>query len=352
MWKEEIAMLLEEAERILRMASLSSTIRAAGNLSPPPGPVAEPERWARDGVFMQALLDPHIRRVYGAEVSACKVVEGPKRGRGARIRYNLRGRRHDEKWAISLQGIPWREHGGKAFLQGLETLRAALEGSPQAPLLPVSVAYLRPLSLLVWEAPQGASFASLIGTAEGPRAATEVGRALAVLHNTSIGLDSRRPVEKELEALRLKVERLEEGNSGLLHRALPLLEEVEKRIRAVPAKVTPTLRILHPHHILLGERVAFAKVEDLRLSHPLLDVADLLARLTLLGINRGSVQGIAEAADRFRSAYALLGATPEGSMVGFESGALLRLACTQARSEPAGRIAGRLIDQASARLET
>jgi hypothetical protein len=249
-----------------------------------------------------------------------------------------------------LQGIVWTRHGGRDLLKRLETLRAGLAGLPEVPVLPLPIVYLRPISLLVWDIPSGVRFSSLIGTKDGLEAAEKVARALAALHRAPIAIDSVRSLDQELLLWRRKAEHLGSDRPDLLAGALALLEKVEGCARKIPPSLVPMVRTLHPHHILVGERVAIAKVEEVALSHPLVDVGELLARLELFGIDHENTVKATQAADRFRLAFCEAGAASEDAIAVFEAGALLRLACAQAKQAPDAMTSERLLERAAARL--
>jgi hypothetical protein len=314
--------------------------------------VADRGRWARDPVYMQAALDPYVRAAYGFDVEGCRVVAGPARERGERLRYVFKGRAGEEKRSVTLHGVAWRVHGGRSFLTRLEALWKALEGAPHAPLLPRPVAYLRALSLIVWEVPSGVRFSSLLGTGEALAAASRVAEAMAALHRVNVELENPRSLDTELRSLRLKVERVGDLRPRLAGKAVPLFQAVEARIQSAAARRGPIVRMVHPHHVLIGERVAFGKVEDATLSHPLLDAGDFLARLTAMGLDGKRVAGddVSRVAGRFRRSYVEAGGASEEDIATFEAGALLRLACAKAREAVPDERLEHLLDQAAARL--
>ncbi len=237
-------------------------------------------------------------------------------------------------------------------------MRAALEREPDAPYLPRPIAFLKPLSLFVWEAPAGTPISALLGTGRAAEAACRVASALAALRRATVELDSIRSLDSELAALRHRVERLGGVRPDLLPRARALLADAEDRSRDSRVGPAPVLRAVRPQDVLCaGERVGLAKVKGIALSHPFLDAGDFLARLVLAGLTRGRADEVAEIADRFRRAYAAAGAGgdagkagEEDGLAGFEAGALLRLACTQAERDPRGAVARALLDEAEARL--
>jgi hypothetical protein len=144
--------------------------------------------------------------------------------------------------------------------------------------------------------------------------------------------------------------RLGELRPELLAHAQAVLRAIERPLCALPAREAPILRTVHPHHIVIGEaagseRVGFTKIEDVALGHPGLDAGDFLARLRLLGIQRGRTAEAERTANAFRDGYAAA-ADPEAispaTLALFEAAALLRLACAQAKE--GAKLAARLLE--------
>lgn len=342
-WHEEVSLLLEEGERVAELAR-GAAVPAPARPGTPRAPVlsdADRLRWIRDPVYMQAVLDPYVLTAYGAHIASCRVREGRGAESDDSVSYDLRGYRGDEGWQMRLEGVT--RHGGAAsHVRRVEAVRAALNGSADAPEIPRPVAHLRPLAWLVREAPAGRRFASLLRRDDAAGAARRIARALAVLHAAPVELDERRGVEDELAALRAKLRTLEALPQRLGRRAQALLDEVERRALSLERIEAPVLGTLHPRHVLLGERVTFARVENVVLSHPLLDAGDFLARLALLGLRNGAAAA-SRAAAEFREAYA---AARDGHapLPVFEAAALLRQAAEQARKEGSGRLAAALVE--------
>jgi len=352
-WEEQTSLLIEEAERVWRKAEGNTVSPASSLVSKPSLPLEDRIRWARDKTYMQALLDPHIRETYGAELTTCRVISEWETEHSYRIRYALLGRRQDEKWKLSVRGIV-RKVSGRSLFQRLEALHSAIDGHQDVLTLPRPVAYLSSLSMVILEEPQGVSFSSLIGTTYALEAAWKLGRALAVIHRTHLEMDKRSSLQEEISAFRRQIERLKAVAPDLYTQAEALLASIDRQSREVPARITPILRTLDPHHVLcVGDRVAFAELEEVTLSHPLIDVGDFLARLTLIGITRGKVEEVAEVADSFHHAYITAGGASDDGVELFEASALLCLACEQVEQTLTGeKTASLLIASAAARLNS
>ncbi|NIR43218.1 MAG: phosphotransferase [Gemmatimonadetes bacterium] len=356
-WREAAAMLVDLAEEALARASAPSAVVSGG--APDRGDlrVADPTDWASDGHYVSTLLDPHIRDMYGAEIGRCRVVRrsasGEKAGETERLRYELRGWREDEPWTLSLQGI-LQPGGGRGAVSRVQALRRSLESTPDAPILPRPVAYLKLLSLSVWEIPSGQRLSTLLDDHDALGAVPRVARALAALHGASVPLDRSRSRDQEMRSLRARVDGLEGSHPQLLGRAEQLFLEVERRTEQVRQPLVPALRTLNPHHVLVnGEGVGFDKVEKLTLTLPQIDVADFLAHLSLAGIDGDVERHTNAVADCFRAHYLARGGPEDDGIAPFEAAALLGLACQQARQDDERRAkAERLVQLAEARLTT
>ncbi len=349
-WEQEVALLVEEAERVLARALAGASAAAGNGAARPSLSTDEQSRWVADPIYMQAALDPHVRALYGADVTRCRV-----RGRaeGQAPSYELRGWRGDEAWSTTLRGVRL-ESGGRSLAQALEALEAELEAVPDAPRLPRPVAYLRPLSLLVWELPDGTPLSQLLEQGDAgnmAEAAERLARALAAVHAAAVELEKERGLDDELRRLRKRHSALADGQPTFAAACAPLLVEIERRYASVASRRAPVLGTVHPHHVLCHDgRVGLGKIEEIALAHPFIDAGDFLARLTLLGLRRARLAGALDVADRFRRAYSVASEGEADGLPGFEAAALLRLALTLVERESDVEIAQRLLGQARERL--
>ncbi|MFQ5806134.1 MAG: phosphotransferase family protein [Phycisphaerae bacterium] len=351
-WADTAAILLDEVERVFALAERSAAALPGVGMSPRHRALENGSLWMKDGQYMRAVLDSHIRKAYGAEVSVCRVDSKRVTEKHQRIRYRFSGRRRGEKWALSLEGIAWRgRRSGVGPFKRLSVLRKALDGNPEAPLLPRPVAYLPEICLQVTEAMRGVRLPSLLATPRGPEVTARLARALAVLHGTRVELNKTRSLDDELLRVRRRIDGLGAHNPEITAQAAPLLARLEERIHELPKRIAPVLRKLSPNHILcLEDQVALTDVEDVVLSHPFIDVADFLARLTVMGIQQGRSDEAAELAKAFRTTYlAPKRANGEG-LEAFEALALLHLACSEAARITCGMTAEHLLSDAGGLL--
>ncbi len=382
-WEEEVHMLLDEVERVLTLAVQRTAVPvaglgagapeedtatadaaeesahgpASGPDAPPALPDGRPEldrkervRWASNGLYLQACLASDVSEAYGAILERCRVLDPPRPDGSGEARYELRGRRDGEIWKAHVTGV-LRDSGGLGLSRRLGRLRKALDGDPRAPLLPRPVSWVRTIGLLVWEPTEGPRLSSLVGSGELEDAAARLGGALARLHAASVDLGRERSLEIELRAIGKKVRRLCERRPTLGGRAGALLAETAAEARAARARLGPIVRIVHPRHVLCPDgRVAMGRLEDLVLSHPLLDLGDAVARLHRLGLQEGHAEEVRVAASRLRSAYGEVSAVDEIEMGTFEALALVRAACGSDGGSWRERLAEKLLDLAERRL--
>lgn len=347
-WQEEITTLVDEAERVFHSATRQVVTSAATVTAKPLQSFAERLRWARDGTYVQAQLDPYLRRMYDVEVTSCHITEEELTENSAHISYKVSGWRSEEPWRGALDGFLWRDRTRRTLIPELNTLRSVLAGTPDALLLPQPVAYLRLLSLVMLELPPGTSFSSLIGTPDALLAATKVAEALALLHHMPLTVHHSRSLEDELLSLHRRIDRLATTQVDLDFRLASVFAEMYQRSQAISYRLAPVLRTLHPSHLLYtGKQVAVTHVKEVTLSCPLIDVGDFLAQLTLLGIKQGNIRIIKEVAGCFRRAYMAAANVRSEDIAVCEVKTLLRLACARIERDPQAPEIENLLDHAA-----
>jgi len=208
--------------------------------------------------------------------------------------------------------------------------------------------------MLVVEKVSGTRLPELVGTLDAPRVGTKLGEALAALQREDADIEKTYLLEDDLRSLHGHVTKLGEVWPDLRARAgavFQVFQTVAECCGVAAEQRAPTLRALPLDHIFWqGDRIAVGQVKDIALSHPLIDVGDLLARLTLFGIESGNAAEAAELADHFLSAYAANAGTDLEPLAAFQAGALLRLVCRDAGQPPRHDIAEHLLQHAEVRL--
>ena len=111
--------------------------------------------------------------------------------------------------------------------------------------------------------------------------------------------------------------------------------------------VAPVLRHMSPDRILCdGQQVVFTDVSGITYSHPLLDVADLLTRLTLMHLKKPAEQQPLTASERIRNHYLSSDGSPD-DLLAFEQMKLLQASCKQAGRDITGKqLAHKLLSHA------
>jgi len=345
-WEEEVRLLVEESERVLEESGAGSAVPRPESPSRPVLSDEDKRSWAEDGVFMRATLHPHVHRAYGIHLTSCQA----RRSGSDRniLRYDLRGWDRDRQHRLGLEGVPWSDRGGRAALERLERLREALAPLPLAPLLPRPIALLKPLGILVWEAPQGTPLSKLLETEQGIPVVGQVAKSLVVLHGADVQLEAERPLPRMMRSLRERVAKLRQA--GFTDRARELMDRIEAELERFPERRAPILRTVDPHHVVwTGDRIAFNRVGNVILGHPLLDAGDFLARMTWMALRGKRVAGAREALETFRRVYAT--SLRDGNdLTVFEAEALLRLACNRWEHDPESTGVDQLLQAAEERL--
>lgn len=344
-WLEEVAELLAESETVLGQASRATI--APPDLAREDPRRKDPARWARDGILMQALLAPHLKQSHDVDLSECRVVKSGENEDARRVRYDVRGLRDGEPWSGRLEGVHKRG-GSRSVLERVGEVSAALAGHPHALRLPQPVAYLGLLSLQVWEPPVGQRLASLIGTPDASLAAARLGIGLAALHAAPIGLaGAPRSLDHALGPLYERLALLSPEDQGGARR---VLSQVSRWIHHIPAGFAATVRSVHPQHVRWdGTQVALARVDEIAWAHPMLDIADFLARTTQLELETGSRGDWAALAASCRDAYLAETGDDKMDLACVEAIVLLRLA-TSPRPSIIPDLPRRLIGVAGARF--
>jgi aminoglycoside phosphotransferase (APT) family kinase protein len=342
-WEEAADALLCECERALQQALVNRTRTPR----PPDAPRrADGKRWALEPEYMRSVLSSHVRREYWAELTNCRVREGRASPRAQRIRYDLTGQRHGQPWRTSLDGILWLRGSGRGPTRRVQAVASAL-GGDKALFIPRTVASLTSIGLQLVERPTGVALLSLFSEETGAHLAARLAQGLVALHNTAVDLDKCRTLDQELESLRRSVERAagvsERGGSAVA----ALFDTIEKRLSAVTESRRPVLRRLPLNQLLwTGERIVIASVDDVVLSHPLLDVADVLARMWWMQSATGCGETFVNAACCLRETYLGNAGGRCSDLALFEAAALLRLACGRAK-QSRGRGADELLQSAA-----
>lgn len=345
-WHEEVEILLEEAERTFGMATARGGPAVAQDL-PPFKPTADPRPWLEDPLFMRATLAQDVQSTFDAELTSCTVRDVARDGE--RVSYRLRGRQEGRRWSTDVAGS--RTRHGAGLMQRIDMLSRAMEGVPGAPVLPRPVAYVRALSLMLYEVPTGTPLASLLDTDLGDDSVMRLAHALAIMHRTATELDRTRSISSELGTLRRRTSAAHDVCPELGRRVAALASRIGPSMSAAPKWTSPVIGVVHTQHVLLdGDRITFARVEDVVLAHPFLDAADFLARLTLAGLKTGGTPDRARLSTHFRREYEARSGWSLDGAIPFEVSALLRLACTQVLRDPDAFAANRLVDHAETLL--
>jgi aminoglycoside phosphotransferase (APT) family kinase protein len=244
---------------------------------------------------------------------------------------------------------------GKAFASGrgaqvYARLRAVAAATPCGPdvAIPEPIGYVAPLKLLVQRAVPGEPAHPSLLSGDEPLA-VRIADALHALHSSSVVLERRHGLDDELAPLAGRVERVAESGSPLAGRARRCLELAQLRAeRPRPWRWRPVHRDFYHDQVLVGGHgLSILDWDDAAMSEPAVDVANFLAHLRLLALQRtGGAAALADVSAAFAERYRQLDAKLDPELVRFLEGTtFLRLAEIHL---PRGRgrwLAERLLEQ-------
>jgi len=348
-WSDQAEQLVDEAERVAAEAGRAATAVVVPEPSDEPSPSEARLAWATDGVYMQATLDHHIGKVFGAELTGCRPARGHASNHGQRLRYALTGQRDGERWRATVSGTLRNRRGGRGLLRRIGAVRTAMADAGVSFALPRPVGYLPALLMPIVEAAAGKRLATLIGHPDGLRAAEAIGHGLAAMHRTAVELGKPHRIGEELDALRAQKKSLRAPHPELAARLEMIIDDLERQLSDMPPRIGPVLRTLTPHNLLWnGDAVAVSEVHGLTLAPALIDVGSLVARLVSFGEKSDKERATAAIIARLCSSYGeRTGATPD-ELRFFVTVALARLAGGIADRADAGYLPRRLLERATA----
>lgn len=349
-WKNEIEILLDEAEKVYDCSSNTTAVsftQAKHDALQIPG--SERLRWALDETFMQAVLSPFVLESYDVELVRSKVMKSKKTGTGHRIRYKLSGWKGDHKWKTDISAVILEKRGGWTIFSRLSILRKHLQKVNSRLLLPRPIAYVPQIAALILEPVKGKSFASLIRTLEITDSVHELANVLSSFHKIEIEPDKIRSTEQELEVLNKKLVRLKNERPDFYSKAKDLYSEIQKN--RINKKTSPIIYNLGLRHIFLsGNQISLQDITKLRFSHPLIDVGNFITQLILEGIKSEKIEEVTKAVEGFRISYRSATQVESGELLAFEIIALLRVACAQLQKNNNVSVAFKLLDYLEERI--
>jgi thiamine kinase-like enzyme len=352
-WKNEVSLLVDEAERVF-----ASVNKGKGVTSPKEqnkAPQISPEErvhWALDETYVQTLLTSSMKELYDADIGYCKVMKKKKIHSGYRIRYRVAGWRQDKKWKSLIEGIVSTRDSGSTFFNHLLMLQDVLQNSDARSLFPLPITYSPQISTVFTGSLEGKPFLSLLGTPEIMGATDKLAKALYMVHNSNIKLSKVYSAEDDIADIQRKISRLKKSDSHFYSIVFPLFSEIGEQIKMFKEKVSPIVYALQPQKILYDNNsVSITNFAKLRFSHPYFDIGNFLAQLAFVGIQEGRKIETEKIADQFRISYKSTSGSNGNGFYVFEAGALVRIACHQLERYGSDALPLKILDYARKRLE-
>lgn len=344
-WDNKVDLLLEEAERVFRMAEEGTTV-VVPKVKDRRYEISfkDKMKWGIDCSYMKAILDLPIKERYGVELKVCSVLASSEIEIGGCIHYKLTGKSQTKEWGVEIKAIVLNNDRGYTIFKRLLSLSNVIGKDKNALLLPQPIAHLPHMSMILVESIMGTSFSSLIGNPAAVEVTTRFARALVTFHNMDAEKHKTRSLDDEFVGLRRKVALLKKHYPDVYPGAACLLTNIQEHALKIPLKISPILGTIDPNCIfLLEQRIAVDKVGWISFSHPYIDVGNFLANLELMGLKSDRINEAEAIADCFRASYTKEGGADLDGISVFEARALLSLACDELNHSQRNGIALKLL---------
>jgi len=301
---------------------------------------------------LRALLDPvqMPRALSGMGTLQRIELVRHKPGRRVILRYTVRGvdGRIEHLFGKSFAS----ERGPRVFATARAIATALAFGDDV--LVPEPVAFLPDLKLLVQRSIPGQPAAPAL--LAGDRVlAVRIATAFHRLHTSGIDLGRRHRLAEELAPLPRRVDDIHEGDRSLVPLAAACLAMIQRM--ALDAERTWRWRPIHRdayHDQILvdGEQLAILDLDDAAMSEPAIDVANIVAHLQLLGIQRhGRATALATVIDAFLDQALTLDPRLDRRLLDLlQAATLLRLAGIHIGGQDGVRVATLLLDECAGML--
>jgi tRNA A-37 threonylcarbamoyl transferase component Bud32 len=290
-WEEGAELMLDEVERVLALSEAGP--RFAGTPSDLKRQVPFEERtdWAMDRTYAQALLVPVLRGRLGddIEVTECVPQLQARKPTQIHVRWNVKGYHGADRWRGRVEGVGFRDHSGRGLLRRLEIAGEALsQAHPGTLQLPRPLGHLEPLSLLVFQPPDGQPLGRLLGVSDERGALDRLARALARFHELRIDLGKEHETGRLVRSVERRVARRSHLDAATAADANELLNALLPRVAALGERRVPTIAGVNLGRTRVTDSGAGAAlVDDVLLGEPLFAVGELVADLQQLHADAG-----------------------------------------------------------------
>jgi len=207
-----------------------------------------------------------------------------KPGRRVLLRYTVR---RDDGSIEHLYGKSFAsERGPRVFATAQAIATARVFGSDVQ--VPEPVAFLPDLKLLVQRSVPGQPAVSALLDGDQDLA-TRIAMAFHRLHSSGIDLGRRHELAKELAPLHRRIGDIRDVAPSLFSRAAACLANIDRNARETnwSWRWRPIHRDAYHDQILVdGAHLAILDLDDAAMSEPAIDIANIVAHLQLLGIQR------------------------------------------------------------------
>jgi aminoglycoside phosphotransferase (APT) family kinase protein len=339
-WPHEVEHLIELSTRRLEddRRSRQLSVSPADPRLPQLELLQDPARVARE---LERLLETGP-----VEVTQAALVRH-ETGRRCVLRYDVRIQSNGATPTERLYGKAFANARGAQVYKQLRTLSSGAACGPHV-AIPEPVGYILPWKLLLERAVPGEPILPAL-VAGDERLAVRIAEALHALHQSEVCLERRHELVKEFAPLGDRVERLAASSPRLASHARRCLELARALSdRPWQWRSRPVHRDFYHDHVLVGEHgLSVLEWDDAAMSEPAVDVANFLAHLRLLSLQRtGTPDALDGVSAVFAERYRKLDSALDAALLRLLEGAtLLRLAETHLPEERGEWLAERLLEQ-------
>ncbi len=276
-----------------------------------------------------------------------------KPGRRCLLRYDVEVGPPGDARTETLYGKLFASGRGAEVYERLRAVASAAACGPRVSI-PEPVGYVAPLKLLVLHAVPGQpANPSLLAGDEA--LAVHIADALHALHRSNVLLHRRHDLVDEMAPLGRRVDRLAASNRVLGMRARDCLALAELRAKGPWSwRFRPVHRDFYHDQVLVREDgLSLLDWDDAAMSEPTIDVANFLAHLHLLGLQKvGKPDALDDVSAAFTKRYQQLDGDLDPALLRFLQGTtLLRLAEIHLPRERGEWLADHLLEQSELLLE-
>jgi aminoglycoside phosphotransferase (APT) family kinase protein len=332
-WEEQADVMIDEVERMLTLSRKGEMFAGTAGDDKRQIPYADRTEWAADRVYAQAQLVPLVHASAGGDIEVTECHPRIRESSESRIymRWILKGYRKDDRWRRAVEAVGFPETSGRSKLHRLEQVSSAAGEEPASLRVPLPLGLIAPLSLIVFDPPEGRRLDKMIAARGSGDLIERVAVALARFHGLDISLTRDRSTKRIMRSAARTVRTLRRNRHPEARPARDLLRTLTTALESRGERRAPCIFPLALKQLWIDEKnVSASPVNDIVSADPLINAATILSELSS---DAQSDSGISHA-ERFRAAYLDASGESESDLASWEAFIALRLTCLRAIRKP------------------